>query len=59
MNETEYLTTQELAEKLKVNVLTIRRWIGSGKLPAISIGKSYRIKKEDFEKFIKSMEVKK
>jgi len=59
MNETEYLTTQEIAEKLKVNILTIRRWIGIGKLPAFRIGKAYRIRKEDFERLIKSMEVKK
>lgn len=59
MSETEFLTTQEIAEKLKVNILTIRRWIGSGKLPAFRIGKAYRIRKEDFEKLIKSMEVKK
>jgi excisionase family DNA binding protein len=58
MENTEYLTTKEIADQLKVNVLTIRRWIGAGKLKAISTGKIYRIRKEDFEKLIKSMEVK-
>lgn len=48
----EYLTTKEIASLLKVNVLTIRRWIGSGKLPATFLIKEYRIKKSDLDKFL-------
>lgn len=55
----EYLTTKETSSLLKVNVLTVRRWIDSGKLPATFLGKEYRIKKTDFDKFMKEREVKK
>lgn len=55
----EYLTTKEIASILKVNVLTIRRWIDSGKLPATFLGKEYRIKKSDYEKFLDERKVKK
>lgn len=48
----EYLTTKEIATLLKVNVLTIRRWIGSGKLSATFLIKEYRIKKSDLDKFL-------
>jgi len=49
----EYLTTEEIATSLKVNIVTVRRWIKSGKLPASFLSKEYRVKKADLEKFIK------
>lgn len=55
----EYLTTKEIATLLKVNVLTIRRWIGSKKLPATFLIKEYRIKKSDLEKFLSERRFKK
>ncbi|MDP2638173.1 MAG: helix-turn-helix domain-containing protein [Candidatus Levybacteria bacterium] len=55
----EHLTTKEIAGFLKVNILTVRRWIASRKLPAIFLGKEYRIKKSDFEAFLKERQVNK
>ncbi len=55
----EFLTTKEIADALKVNIVTVRRWIVSGKLPATFLGKEFRIKKEDFEKFLSERRVKK
>lgn len=55
----EYLTTKEIATLLKVNVLTIRRWIGSKKLPATFLIKEYRIKRCDLEKFLSERRAKK
>lgn len=55
----EYLTTKEIASLLKVNVLTIRRWIGSKKLPATFLIKEYRIKKSDLDKFLSERRSKK
>lgn len=54
-----FLTTEEIAKLLKVNIVTIRRYIVSGKLPALFFGKEYRVKKEDFEMFLSEREVKK
>ena len=55
----EYLTTKEIATLLKVNILTIRRWIIAGKLPATFLGKEYRIKKSELEVFLNERKVKK
>ena len=49
----EYLTTEEIASTLKVNIVTVRRWIKSGKLPATFLAKEYRVAKSNFEEFIK------
>ena len=48
----EFLTAEEIAKTLKVNIMTVYRWIKSGKLTAFKAGKQYRIKKEDLDNFI-------
>lgn len=48
----DMLTAEEVAEKLRVNVATIRRWIRQGKLPAIELVGQYRILRSDYEKFL-------
>lgn len=50
---TKLYTTEEVAEILKYDVQTIRRFIREGKLPGHKIGKEYRIQEEDFEFFLK------
>lgn len=54
----EYLTTKEIAYILKVNIITIRRYIHAGKLPALFFGKEFRVKREDFDKFLANKKVK-
>ena len=48
-----WLTTEEIAKDLKVNVNTVRRWIQSGELVALDVGGEYRVSREDYENFIK------
>ena len=43
---TEFLTTAELAEKLKMNVQVITRKVQSGEIRAYKIGKDWRIPEE-------------
>lgn len=52
MKEKEFYTAQELADKLRVNIMTIYRYIKAGKLKAYKIGKEFRIDKEQFNKFL-------
>jgi excisionase family DNA binding protein len=52
----EYYTAKELAGKLSLNVMTIYRYINSGKLKAYKIGKEFRI---DHAEFIRFMDVSK
>jgi excisionase family DNA binding protein len=48
----EFLTVEEIANTLKVSVQTVRNWIKTGKLPALKVGRQWRVRKEDFEKYL-------
>jgi len=50
--EKEYLTIEEVAEKLRVNKRTVYRLAIKGKIPAFKFGKSWRISSEKLEKFL-------
>jgi putative molybdopterin biosynthesis protein len=52
MSKSSFYTTQELADNLKVNIMTIYRYIKSKRLRAYKIGKDYRIDKDDFNAFL-------
>ncbi len=54
----DFYTAEELATKLKLNIMTIYRYIKSGKLEAHKIGKEYRIGRVEFERFINSAKTK-
>lgn len=58
MNKKEFYTTQELAEKIRVNIMTIYRYIKVGKLKAYKIGKEFRIEKKEFISFLKKVKTK-
>lgn len=53
-----FLKTEEVAELLKLNILTIYSYIRKAKLQAVKFGRSYRIEEKDLEKFIKEHTVK-
>lgn len=57
-NEEEFYKAEDLANKLKVNVMTIYRYIKSGKLKAYKIGKEFRICKVEFQSFLEKVEIK-
>ena len=42
------LTTKDIAELLKVKPITVQRMCANGELPALKLGKSYRIEEYDF-----------
>lgn len=48
----ELLTVDETARLLKVAPITVRRFIQSGRLPAIKVGKGIRVRKEAVEQFL-------
>lgn len=48
-----YLTTQEVADILKLQVETVRSYIKQGKLPAAKLGRDYRIAAEDVERLLR------
>jgi excisionase family DNA binding protein len=52
-----YLTPEEIAAKLRVSIATVRRWIKAGQLPALRVGRQYRVEEPAYEAFLKSREV--
>lgn len=55
MNNTEqFYTAEELAGKLRVNIMTIYRYIKAKKLKAYKFGKEFRIDAKEFERFLNS-----
>ena len=58
MKPEEFYTAKELAEKLRVNIMTIYRYIKAGRLKAHKIGKDFRIEKSEYERFLKKTSTK-
>lgn len=52
MTKQEFYTAKELADKLRVNIMTIYRYIDAKKLKAYKIGKEFRIDKKEFDSFL-------
>jgi len=52
MQEKVY-TTEEVAQQLRVDAATVRKWIRSGELAAIDVGGEYRIPESSLQEFIK------
>lgn len=52
-SQEEFYTAEELAKILKVNIMTIYRYIKAGKIKAYKIGKEFRIERREFECFLK------
>lgn len=49
----EWLSVEEVAQILKMDEETVRRWIRNRQLKAYRFGRDLRIRREDFDKFVK------
>ncbi|RME46018.1 MAG: helix-turn-helix domain-containing protein [Chloroflexi bacterium] len=50
--QSEVLSAQEVAERLKVSQATVWRWCQSGKLPAFRVGQQWRIRAVDLQRMM-------
>ena len=58
MNNSQLLLTpSDVAERLKLNSLTIYKYIRRGELKAAKFGRTYRISEKDLENFINENKV--
>jgi excisionase family DNA binding protein len=46
------LTAAEIAERLKVSIRSVRRWIASGDLQALRLGRSVRVTEDELMRFL-------
>jgi excisionase family DNA binding protein len=54
MPDEQFFTLEEVAERLRVDVQTVRRWIKAGKLAAYKPGREYRIPNSTLEDFLEN-----
>jgi excisionase family DNA binding protein len=47
-----YLTPQEVADLLRVSSMTVYRLIKSGEMPAIRVGKAFRIPEDELDAYL-------
>ena len=46
------LTVSEVADMMRVSNMTVYRLIKSGQLPAVRVGKNYRIREADVDRYL-------
>ncbi len=50
--EQRLLTVREVAEVMRVSNMTVYRLIQAGDLAAVRVGKSYRLREDDIDKYL-------
>lgn len=53
-NSSRFVTVGEVAALLRVSNMTVYRLVQSGRLPAIRVGRSYRIREDDVDRYLAS-----
>lgn len=46
MTDLALMTVPEVAAQLRIDPATVRRWIADGTLPAIKVGRDYRVEQD-------------
>lgn len=49
---TRFLTVAEVARTLRVSNMTVYRLVNSGQLDAVRVGRSYRIREGDLQRYL-------
>ena len=52
--EARFVTVNEVAQLMRVSKMTVYRLINQGDLPAVRIGRGYRIREEDVHRYLDS-----
>lgn len=55
--DVQFLKPREIATRLRVAPMSVYRMIHSGELPAIRVGKSYRVPVAAYEEYVKGCAV--
>lgn len=46
------MTVAEVAQLMRVSTMTVYRLIKSGELPAVRVGRSYRLRADDIDRYL-------
>lgn len=51
----EHYSPEEIAQRLKLDPETIRRWIRRGELPAVKVARQWRVSAGELDRFLATM----
>ena len=54
LERARFLTVAEVAAQLRVSTMTVYRLIKAGPLAAVRVGKSYRVREDDVDRYLAS-----
>lgn len=54
ISEVKFLTVAEVASVMRVSKMTVYRMVHSGDLPAVRVGRSFRVSEKDVNEFLQS-----
>lgn len=57
MTSPALLTVAEVAELFRVSSMTVYRLIRNGELPAVRVGRSYRVRDDDLQSYLQAQVV--
>jgi excisionase family DNA binding protein len=49
----KFLTVAEVASMMRVSKMTVYRLVHGGELPAVRVGRSFRVKEEDVDEYLR------
>jgi len=53
LTDPKFLTVAEVAAMMRVSKMTVYRLVHSGELAAVRVGRSFRVKKEDVDEYLR------
>lgn len=53
MSEAKFLTIAEVAATMRVSKMTVYRLVHSGELPAVRVGRSFRVTEDDVNDYLR------
>ncbi len=54
LERARFLTAAEVAGQLRVSTMTVYRLIKAGQLASVRVGKSYRVREDDVDRYLAS-----
>ena len=53
MSDVEFLTIAEVAARMRVSKMTVYRLVHGGELPAVRVGRSFRVTEDDVNEYLR------
>ena len=52
--QVQFLTVAEVAARMRVSKMTVYRLVHGGELPAVRVGRSFRVSEEDVNEYLRN-----